>query len=45
MIEAINTKGKENLFSQIVFDWEAIEGLKVPNFNPFVVTHYETIVG
>jgi hypothetical protein len=45
MIEAINTKGKENLFSQIVFNWEAIEGLKVPNFNPFVVTHYETIVG
>ena len=45
MVKAVNTKGKENLFSQIVFNWEAIEGLKVPNFQPFKVTHYETIVG
>ena len=45
MVEAINTKGKENLFAEIVFDWEAIENLKVPNFQPFKVTHYETIVG
>jgi hypothetical protein len=45
MVEAVNTKGKENLFSQILFNWEAIENLKVPNFQPFRVTHYETIVG
>jgi hypothetical protein len=45
MVEAVNTKGKENLFSQIVFDWEAIEGLKVPNFQPFKVVQYGTIVG
>jgi hypothetical protein len=45
MVKAINTKGKENLFSQIVFDWEAIEGLKVPNYQPFVVTKYEHIGG
>lgn len=45
MIEAINTKGKENLFAEIVFDWEAIEGLKVSNYQPFKVTHYKIIVG
>jgi hypothetical protein len=45
MVEAIKTKGKDNRFSLIVFDWVAIENLKVPNFQPFRVTHYETIVG
>lgn len=45
MVEAIKTKGKENLFAQIVFDWVAIDNLKVPNYQPFRVTHYETIVG
>jgi hypothetical protein len=45
MVQAVNTKGKENLFSQIVFDWVAIEDLKVPNFQPFRVVQYETIVG
>ena len=44
-MSAIATKGTENRFDKFVFDWKAIEGLKVPNFQPFKVTHYETIVG
>jgi len=43
MVQAVNTKGKENLFAQIVFDWVAIENLKVPNFQPFRVVEYGTL--
>jgi len=43
--EAIKTKGLDNRFDKIVFDWEAINALKVPNYNPFVVTQYEHIGG
>lgn len=40
IIEAIKTKGTENRFNRFVFDWVAIDSLKVPNYNPFKVTTY-----
>jgi hypothetical protein len=42
LTEAAKTRGTENRFSKICFDLEAIEAAKVPGFNPFVVTQYET---
>ena len=42
LTEAAKTKGTENKFDKICFDLEAIEAAKVPGFNPFVVTQYET---
>lgn len=40
IVEAIKTKGKENRFSEIVFDWIGIDSLKVPNYQPFKVVSY-----
>jgi len=39
---AAKTKGTANMFNKICFDLEAIEAAKVPGFNPFIVTQYET---
>jgi hypothetical protein len=40
IIEAIKTKGTENRFNRFVFDWVAINNLKVEGYNPFVVKSY-----
>jgi len=40
IIEAIKTKGTENRFNKFVFDWVAINNLKVEGYNPFVVKSY-----
>jgi len=45
IVAAIKTKGQENRFDKFVFDWEAINALKVPNYNPFRVTHHQIIGG
>ena len=42
LTEAAKTRGTENRFNKICFDLESIEAAKVPGFNPFVVTQYET---
>lgn len=31
---------EKNLFPQISFDWDIIDGLKVEGFQPFKITHY-----
>jgi hypothetical protein len=41
LTQAANTKGTENRFNKIRFDIEAIDALKVPNYNPFTVKTYE----
>jgi len=41
IVSAINTKGTENRFNKFVFDWVAINNLKIPNYQPFVTTQYE----
>lgn len=45
IVSAIKTKGHENRFEKFVFDWEAIEALKKPDYNPFKVTHHQFITG
>lgn len=45
IVSAIATKGTENRFNKFVFDWQAIEQLKKPDYNPFKVTHHQIIVG
>jgi hypothetical protein len=42
LTQAANTKGTENRFNKIRFDIEAIDALKVPNYNPFQVKTYES---
>jgi hypothetical protein len=42
LTQAANTKGTENRFNKIRFDIEAINALKVPNYNPFTVKTYES---
>jgi hypothetical protein len=41
IMSAIKTKGTENRFNKFVFDWVAINNLKVPNYQPFVTTQYQ----
>jgi hypothetical protein len=41
IMSAIKTKGTENRFNKFVFDWVAINNLKIPNYQPFVTTQYE----
>lgn len=45
IVSAIKTKGTENRFNKFVFDWVAIDNLKIPNYNPFVVTNHFNLMG
>jgi hypothetical protein len=42
LTEAAKTKGEENRFNRIRFNVEAIDALKVPDYNPFTIKTYES---
>jgi hypothetical protein len=40
IVKGIKDKGSVNYFSQIKFDWDKIDALKVPGYQPFKVVSY-----